>query len=608
MISDPSRGTVVFDCEVYVDYFLVSFKNIASGTVRHFEMFEGHPLSPQVIHILKSWRIVSFNGRGFDMPILMLAVRGHSCATLKAACDTIIQEKIRHWDDEFKQRFPDADYYAKDFDHIDLIEVPAGRMSLKLYGGRLHSKRMQDLPIEPDAHISPEDRERLKAYCENDLDTTIDLYNYLQPQLALRQRMSDEYNFDLRSKSDAQVAEAVIRGKVRMSLGVDHIAPQQIPAGTRFKYKVPHFVCFGTPVLRETLAAVEAAEFEVEPSGYVSMPGELDKRDIAIGQSVYRMGIGGLHSRESRAAHIGGDFTLVDRDVASYYPEIILQLGLYPAQMGLTFLDVYRGIVQRRLAAKAAGDKTTADSLKITINGSFGKFGNKWSSLYSPDLLMQVTLTGQLCLLMLIEMLECEGIGVVSANTDGVVIKCPKGRERDMGAVVAAWEMCTGFTTEGTNYRAIYSRDVNSYIAIKEGGGVKRKGAYAPPEMVGSSWPAPTNEVCTEAVVAQLEHGIPIEQFIAECDDVRKFVSVRRVSGGAVKNDQYLGKAIRWYYAKGETGVIRYKGNGNTVARTEGARPLMQFDGPRVPDDVDRDWYVREARSILKEIGYEELA
>ena len=73
--------------------------------------------------------------------------------------------------------------------------------------------------------------------------------------------------------------------------------------------------------------------------------------------------------------------------------------------------------------------------------------------------------------------------------------------------------------------------------------------------------------------------------------------------GGAVKSGEYLGKTIRWYYAKGVDGVIIYAKNGNKVPRSEGAKPAMQL--PEVfPDDVDFDWYVTEAREMLKGLGY----
>jgi hypothetical protein len=167
-----------------------------------------------------------------------------------------------------------------------------------------------------------------------------------------------------------------------------------------------------------------------------------------------------------------------------------------------------------------------------------------------------------------------------------------------MEFVVWEWEQATRFDTEATYYRALYSRDVNNYIAIKPDGGFKLKGAYAPAGLQKN----PTNEICTGAVVKFLIDGTPIEDTIRACRDIRKFVTIRQVKGGAVKGDQFLGKAVRWYYAAGITGTITYKINGYTVARSEGARPLMELP-EQFPADVDFDWYIREAHSILDDIG-----
>jgi hypothetical protein len=163
------------------------------------------------------------------------------------------------------------------------------------------------------------------------------------------------------------------------------------------------------------------------------------------------------------------------------------------------------------------------------------------------------------------------------------------------------WETITGFETEETEYDAIYSRDVNNYVALKHGGGTKLKGVFAPAALAKN----PTNEVCIDAIVALLEHGTSVETSIRYCDDIRKFVTIRKVNGGAVKGDTFLGKAVRWYYAKGETGTINYKSTGYTVARSEGGKPLMLLPDS-MPDDVDYDWYIAEAKSILNDIGYKE--
>lgn len=585
------KETLVYDTEVYRDYFLLAFRNVATGNVRHFEMYEGKPFDIDTVRkIMRTYRVVSFNGINFDLPLVSMAIGGANCAALKKVSDKIIKNNLKAWA---------LGVESIQCDHIDLIEVAPGIASLKIYGGRLHCRKMQDLPIDPDDSITPELRPQLRTYCENDLETTEALFKKLLPQIELREQMSEQYGIDLRSKSDAQIAEAVIKHEVEKRSGrkLQKRDPFAL-AGESFNYDVPKFIEYRTQPMRDMLDIVRKAMFTISGNGQVTMPKEIADLKIKVGDSVYRMGIGGLHSSEKSAAHFAQDgFVLIDRDVASYYPSIILNCNLKPAHMGEHFTAVYRSIVQRRLAAKKAGDKVQADSLKITINGSFGKFGSPYSALYSPKLLIQTTVTGQLALLMLIEALEQEGIAVVSANTDGIVIKCHRDKLDVMSFVVWEWEHITGFDTEDTHYKALYSRDVNNYVAIKDKG-FKTKGAYAPAGLQKN----PTNEIVATAVVKFLQDGTSVENTIRQCDDITKFVTIRQVKGGAVKDGEYLGKAIRWYYAQGVEGTINYKVNGYTVPRTEGAKPLMQLPGA-MPTDLDHDWYIAEANSILKDIG-----
>ena len=91
-------------------------------------------------------------------------------------------------------------------------------------------------------------------------------------------------------------------------------------------------------------------------------------------------------------------------------------------------LAEYEKIYTERLAAKASGDKTTSETLKISLNGTFGKLASRYSVLYSPDLMLAVTLTGQLTLLMLIERLEKLGVETLSANTDGIAVRYDQHR------------------------------------------------------------------------------------------------------------------------------------------------------------------------------------
>src|SRR5205814_10349873 len=76
------------------------------------------------------------------------------------------------------------------------------------------------------------------------------------------------------------------------------------------------------------------------------------------------------------------------------------------------------------LKAEQARMKATEAGLKIALNAAlFGKTGSPWSVLYAPHLMITTTLTGQFALLMLIQRAEAMGICVVSANTDGVVMR-----------------------------------------------------------------------------------------------------------------------------------------------------------------------------------------
>lgn len=240
--------------------------------------------------------------------------------------------------------------------------------------------------------------------------------------------------------------------------------------------------------------------------------------------------------------------------------------------------------------------------MKTLLNGTFGKLGSKWSIFYAPSEFIQVTVGGQLSLLMLIEMLEICGISVVSANTDGLVIKCRRDMEWLRNQIVKWWETITGFETEAVNYRAICSRDVNNYIAIGVDGKVKRKGTYAPPIPVATSWPNPTGEICQDALVEYLTKGTPISTTIGTCTDIRKFVHIRRVKGGGEWNGEFLGKAVRWYFATGQTAPILYISNGNKVANSDGCRPLMELPDS-LPTDIDYARYEADARAMLADLG-----
>lgn len=79
------------------------------------------------------------------------------------------------------------------------------------------------------------------------------------------------------------------------------------------------------------------------------------------------------------------------------------------------------------MKAKKAGDKKTANALKLVANTSYGamlngKNGISYNDLYDPLMGRSVCITGQLLLLELSMHLvaECPTLKIIQLNTDGI--------------------------------------------------------------------------------------------------------------------------------------------------------------------------------------------
>lgn len=607
------RLAAYMDVESYPNYFLLQIM-LADGRGKSFEVHEdGPPLDREAVLALLQHPLVevyTFNGNTYDVPMLRCALRGAGPKDLHRLSDRLVQGDLRPWN--VRLEFPQHQF---DFNHVDLFDVAPGMGSLKLYGGRLHVPSLQDLPFPPGTVLTPEQKRTVRTYCRNDTRITMALHKSLVGEIELRRVMSEQMNedlrsagmyalhgpVDLRSKSDAQIAEAVLCHRVLLATGSK---PNKHKIAYReFTYTPPEYIKFSSRTLNEVLEVVRSTKMEIGDSGHVVMPKEIERLNITLKGSSYKIGIGGLHSRESEVSHYADEDTIIrDVDVRSYYPNLILNMGMYPVSFGPHFLSAYRNILTERLAAKDAGNKIVDASLKIVCNGTFGKTSSPYSALYNPKMMVATTLTGQLSILMLIELLERGGISVVSANTDGIVLKFPRRLENLQRHIVSVWEKVTNLETEETDYVSIHSRDVNSYIAIKPDGKVKTKGAFAlPSTMRERLMKSPQNEICVEALIEYVRNGTPLAKTIRECRDVRKFISLRKVTGGASADGEEIGKVVRWYYST-QGSSMSYTSNGNQVPKSQGAMPLMSISD-EFPDDVDYAKYEAEAEEMLFSVG-----
>jgi hypothetical protein len=636
------KNTLICDTETFKRQFIAAFQRVGDGQRLSFELRGPGGLDYQRLEkVIRNNRIITFNGNNFDIPILFYAIKRArenevmlerkdggwlDPADIHAAAERIIKGGVRWWEveDVLGIRIP------RDLDHIDLIEPqPNAVASLKTLNGRLHGRWMQDLPFAPDADLTPEQMDLNSEYCWNDLDATELLFEALEEPLKLRAALGLEFDEDFRSKSDSQIGERIVRRRVEKRTG-GRIERESVKPGTTFRYTPPDFIRFETQQMREVFDRICQHDFIVNEKGKVDLPKWLKDTRISFGDSIYAMGIGGLHSTESnRALRSNPDRVLIDADVASQYPSIILKLGLFPPAVGELFLDVYGQIKADRMVAKRAGDKVTDKGMKIALNGVYGKLGSPYSILHAPHLMIAVTLTGQLTLLMLIERAEAAGISVVSGNTDGVLFHCPRDLvgsvEGDaltgglLKEICDDWQQETGFALEFAEYEAIYNQSVNSYFAFKPDGSVKQKGAIANPWGPGGDlrerlMKNPQMTILTDAAIAAIQHGTPIEETIRACRDPRQFVTVVNVQGGGVwgappgePGSEYLGKVVRYYWGKGGRPIFRFKptakGTHNKVPKSDGSRPMMVLPDD-VPADIDYDRYVAEATKLLKDIGY----
>lgn len=625
MKASAVKQTLLFDVECYRNFFLIVFRRISDGKVVIFEKSERSTIDwRRVVRIMRNNTIVGFNSQSYDVPMIFFAATGKTNEQLKVASDQIIKRQVKYWEAEkfLKISIPYLD-------HIDLWDTnPSVMMGLKTLCGRLHGKRLQDLPYDPDVELTVEMMDDVIDYCANgDIPATGLLFDSLKEMLEMRVAIGATIDVDLRSKSDQQIGETVIKHRIRAMTGESVKRLDEFEDS--FGYKPPSWLKFETKQLQDLLALVSRTRFEVGADAKPKFPPEFEGLQITIGPSTYTIGIGGLHSNEKRRALVSDDETvLIDADVASQYPRIIMKLGLYPKAVGPAFCPVYGAIMKDRLAAKEIGDRVREVGGKYALVGVYGKLGSPYSFLYAPHLMLAVTLTGQLSSLMLIEQAHARGVEVVSANTDGVVFRCPRawfagiGKEKHNKAkllggklkeITDTWESQTDLVLEFTEYKAIYSRDVNCYIAVKEDGTAKRKGPIANPWGKGDLYEQmkknPQMNICSDAVTNYLTKGEPIENTIRSNRDITGFVTLIRVNGGGTWKGKYLGKVVRYIWSTNGAPIL-YKeahattGNHKKVSRSDGCRPVMDLPDS-FPEDIDYAKYIAEAHSILESIGYE---
>lgn len=338
---------------------------------------------------------------------------------------------------------------------------------------------------------------------------------------------------------------------------------------------------------------------------------------------------------------------------ASFYPNLSIKNRLYPEHLGEEFCDAYEGVYKTRKTFPKGSSENNA--YKLALNGSYGGSNNKWSPFFDSKYTMQITINGQLLLLMLVEQLiKTPGLRMIQANTDGVTYLCPRGYIEHTRAICKWWEGLTKLELEEVLYESMFVRDVNNYLCKTVDGKIKRIGAYASETQAENpgtrelpwykDWSA---IVVAKAAQAYLLDGVEVEDFMYSHKDKYEFLCKMKVPKGTLLRvgDDDKGRIIRYYVSRNGEQMQKVMPPSGPVGEYKRANKLtdeyfnsiMEEIGPGVwderihtknkstypgervtnvhtgykvtecnkiedfdTDDIDYDWYIDQARKLIQ--------
>jgi hypothetical protein len=450
--------------------------------------------------------IIGYNSQSYDdLLIRHMRTLNNEGSPIDAKTDYLtreLQEATATIIEHGKSEFTKALKYSKSMPNsLDLFALLNPLPSLKKVEIRLRSRNVQDLPYPPsyDEPFTQEQVDEVVDYCWNDVMETHNLYEQ-HGKGAHQLRVSLQDLFDIKapkleSLSEPQVAERTMMELYGRKTGcygqtlrtmaeatTEHYISMEQPI--RFADVIPDMIAFDDHDLATMLDTLKSKSTPVSTSGHPSTT--ILQNTITLGETSYQMGGGGLHSVDEPGVITPRSPTaqLIDVDVASYYPAILINNKLHPAHLEESFSALYQQIRDERIRIKRANSKDpNAHALKIVINSLFGKTASRYSPFYDPSITLAITITGQLALLMLIEMFEDQSIKVVSANTDGVTVELEEYDTASFKEICEIWQEMTDFELEETHYAKIARRDVNNYCALTTDGDIKRKGIFTRPDL-----------------------------------------------------------------------------------------------------------------------------
>lgn len=518
---------------------------------------------------------------------------------------------------------------------------PIGDLDRHYYHERLpEAKGMTDRELNIhyrnvfERFIPKEYLNEMADYNDNDVYIVAELIRMNQEEILLRYRISEEYNVDVYSASRSTIADKVI---VKLYSKFTGLHPKAFIDTKTIRRKIlvseilSDKIAFSTPELNDILSDIRSLTLKGEK-------GEFDREFTFMGTS-YTIATGGLHSNEIPAVYIeNSDSIIVDRDVASYYPNMIRSLKVCQKHLiPKAWFRIADTIVDERLEHKhLAKDKfldvmerdkhaTAAACLKIVANaGIFGKMGSEKSFLCDKKAMYQVTINGQLFLLMLIEKLELAGIHVISANTDGIVTIVPRELEQTADDICHWWEKHLGLELEFTYYTKYVTEGVNSYLTVKRGGSSKFKGRMNPKMFLEDLSKGYNSPIVAKCVTEYFINGTPVMETLRNAKSILDFCRTQNVNhkyrlefthvvDGKIRTD-VVQRNTRFYISSTGGTLMKVESMGWNEHNEEQVKKSSLCAGQRVSicntvDDTDISelnvnylYYYNEAMAIIEPI------
>ena len=647
------RGKIVYvyDIEVFQNIFHCSVKNTETNDIYKFEISERKNQLRELVKFFKqvdkyiTWGdyyttniniptniiFCGYNNLHYDNPIINYIIEYEdklmqynipticsSIFNLSKTITTSSEDNIDEWKHWKYQIWFDT------FDILTMLYSNKLRVGLKEIQVTMQYPNVQEFVCDWTKPLPLEDFDSMIDYNINDIESTSELLNRCKKDVDLRIAIEDEYGVRVLSKDGVNIGMKILTQKYLEKTGLtwwdikDLRSPMSV---IPLKDVILPFIKYDSPILQRVLEDMKNQIVSPGRKGY--------ENKFVFNNLRYSVGVGGIHSVNSPEIIIPrDDEMLIDIDVASLYPSMLIEYEFYPKHLGKEFLEVYKQIKDERIEAKHNGDKVKNETLKLALNGLSGNLQNEHNFCYSPFAVMQIRINGQLLLLMLAEKLTQIGCRIVQANTDGLFVLLKKDAYSKVNSICREWEQLTKLTLEEDRFKAMYQYAINDYFAITEDNKVKEKGMFITTVKLGKGL---TPKIIPKAVISFFKDGIPVEDTIKNCTDIRDFLMSEKTGKQwhveymneeqqrtnrfyASTNGGYLWKWKDTGHKEGEiitytepyVGEHKYKASARqyqNMLTASGVTLLNKFDDKPIEErKINYRYYIMEAYKIIRDL------